>query len=185
MRDCVVIGEKYTRMLRDMRRRGLQSIILTVTMVLLALSACATPVSSLSDDDRVDIYAAVARQLYTVDHTFGELPNFPIVYLVGDENTHVGKPVQVSVVAALDDLPAEFLWEASRTEVSLDNETGKVEGGGAIFTIGTIEPQADGSVQVAASLYFANLGAGGRTYILKRVDGHWSVVGDTGVIWMS
>ena len=52
-------------------------------------------------------------------------------------------------------------------------------------TLGDIQTQEDGTVQVEGSLYFANLGAGGRTYILERVDGEWRVAGDTGVIWMS
>lgn len=166
-----------------MSKRMTRLIALTMTLTLALLAACTT--ATLSDGDQAAIYAAVARQLYTVDHTFGEPPNFPVVYLVGDENTHVEESVQTSVVTALDDLPAVFVWVASRTEVSLDDETGGVEGGGAIFTLGNIKPQDDGSVQVSASLYFANLGAGGRTYVLKRVNGSWSVVGDTGAIWIS
>ena len=57
-----------------------------------------------------------------MDHTFGEPPNFPIVYLVGVTDDGVGDPdvlqtepnllpesVQAEIVSALDDLPAEFV----------------------------------------------------------------------------
>ena len=44
------------------------------------------------EDDAVAIYAAVVRQLYTVDHTFGEPPNFPVIYLLSTTNDRVGDP---------------------------------------------------------------------------------------------
>lgn len=150
--------------------------------LLLAFSACSTPASTLTDSDRVAIWAAVARQLYTVDHTFGDDgPEFPIVYLQGNTT----EPIRESVVAALDDLPAEFTWIHTRNDVPMDGSTGRVEGGGAIFALGSIRLQEDGTVHVEGSLYFANLGAGGRTYVLERVNGEWRVTGDTGVMWIS
>jgi hypothetical protein len=154
-----------------------------MTAILLALPACSASAPALTDDDRAEIYAAVARRLYTVDHTFGDnAPSFPAVYLEGSADERVRE----SVVAALADLPAEFVWIDSRSEISIDGTTGLVDGGdAAIFTLGDIHPQEDGTVQVEGSLYFANLGAGGRTYILERVDGEWRVTGDTGVIWIS
>ena len=59
------------------------------------------------------------------------------------------------------------------------------DGKGVIFTFGNIQAQNDGSVHVSASLYFASLGAGGRTYILSKVDGVWKITGKTGVEWIS
>lgn len=149
---------------------------------------------TLSDDDRCAIYAAVARQLYTVDHTFGDdPPNFPVVYLVGntyspmaaDTDVDVKESVQAAVVAALADLRARFIWVENRDEVPLDVETRGVEGGGAIFTLGAIELQEDGTVHVTASLYFASLGGGGTTYVLERAGGGWQIVGRTGRSWIS
>lgn len=153
---------------------------------------------NLSQEDQAAIYATVARQLYTVDHTFGDQPpNFPVVYLVRRTDDSVGDPnapqdearrlsgsVQTAIVAALEDLPAKFVWVDSRDEVPMDaNST--VKDGGTIFTLGNIHPQPDGSLLVSGSLYFSSLGAGGRTYILKLVDGSWQIVGDTGVVWIS
>lgn len=155
------------------------------------------PLPILGEDEQAAIYAAVVRQLYTVDHTFGEPPNFPVVYLVRTTDDGVGDPdvpraepralaeaVQTAVVDLLVDLPAEFLWVDDRGAVPLDaNST--VEGGGVILTLGNIHRQKDDSVLVPASLYFASLGAGGRTYVLEQVDGIWQVTGDTGVGWIS
>ncbi|NLF14883.1 MAG: hypothetical protein GX597_24090, partial [Anaerolineaceae bacterium] len=75
-------------------------------------------------------------------------------------------------------------WVESRDQVPMDDKD-TVEGGGAIFTLGNPHFQTDGTVHVSASLYFANLGAGGRTYILQEVDGEWRIIGTTGVEWMS
>jgi hypothetical protein len=168
------------------RMAGMQRAVLFAPVLAMVLGAVACNQSpSLSDGDRASIYGAVARQLYTVDHTFGEPPDFPTVYLVLEEDHEVSASVETTVIADLADLPAVFEWIASRGDVSLNEETGEVKGGGAIFTLGSIELQDDGSVHVAASIYFANLGAGGRTYVLRQANGHWSVVGDTGAIWMS
>ena len=156
------------------------------------------PAAALGEDDQAAIYAAVARQLYTVDHTFGDQPpNFPVVYLVRRTDDSVGDPgaprgesrelsewVQTDIPAALEDLPAEFVWVDSRDQVPMDANS-SVKDGGAIFTLGNIHPQPDGSLLVSASLYFSSLGAGGRTYILKLMDGAWQIVGDTGVVWIS
>ena len=150
------------------------------------------------DQDKAAIYAAVVRQLYTVDHTFGEPPNFPIIYLVETTDDSVGdsdapqtksnlllRSIQVAIAASLDDLPAEFVWVEKFNEVPLDDNTGTVEGNGAIITLGNVHFQEDGSAFVSASIYIANLAAGGLTYIAERIDGTWQVVGDTGVRWMA
>jgi hypothetical protein len=59
------------------------------------------------------------------------------------------------------------------------------DGKSALITLGNIHVQEDGSVHVSASLYFASLGATGKTYILKKVDGKWVVDGKTGAEWIS
>jgi ABC-2 type transport system permease protein len=148
--------------------------------------------------DQSAIYVAVVRQLYTVDHTFDEPPNFPAVYLVRATDDGVGDPdaprtgsqvlpetVQMAVVEALADLPADFLWVDDANEVPREEKSGTVKDRGAIFTLGNIHLQADDSALVSATLYFSALGAGGKTFVLQQVDGIWQVTGDTGVQWIS
>ena len=183
-----------------MKRKMLGLIILSLTLILSTLTACATTVSTSSEDDeaRAAIYTAVVRQLYTVDHTFGEPPNFPIIYLVEATDDSVGDPnapktksnlllrsIQEAITDALEDLPAEFVWVSGSSEVPRDSNTGVVEGNGAIITLGNVHFQEDGSAFVSASIYIANLAAGGLTYIVERIDNTWQVVGDTGVRWMA
>ena len=149
------------------------------------------------DTDRVAIYAAVIRQMYTVDHTFGQPPNFPFVYLVQTTDDGVGDPdapraepqalpatIKEALLKELVDLPAELFWVDDRDEVPMD-EHSTVMDGGVVMTLGNIHQQADGPVLVSASIYFAALGAGGQTYVVEQVDGIWTVVGNTGVQWMS
>jgi ABC-2 type transport system permease protein len=156
-------------------------------------------VSALGVDDEANIYASVIRQLYTVDHTFGDQsPNFPVVYLLRWTDDSVGDPavpqfearllhelVQEGAVAALADLPAEFRWVDNRDEVPLEDPGAQVKGGGAIVTLGNIHPQPDGSVWVSTGLYFGNLGGAGKTYVLHQVNGSWQISGTTGVEWIS
>ena len=176
--------------------------LVALSVVLFAgiLASCNAPESVPPDDGRaeVDIYSAVVNQLYTVDHTFGEPPNFPIIYLVEATDDSVGDPdapqaksnllqrsIQEAITDALEDLPAEFVWVGNFNEVPLDSNTGVVEGNGAIITLGNVHFQEDGSAFVSASIYIANLAAGGLTYIVELIDGAWQVVGDTGARWMA
>jgi hypothetical protein len=153
----------------------------------------------LTEDDQAAIYAAVVRQLYTVDDTFGgQGPDFPVIYIVQTTDDSVGDPnlpqldsqpipdaVRSAVTAALADLPAEIHWVAGRADVPLEQPGDRVKDGGVEMTLGNIQVQPDGSALVSAQLYFAMLGAGGRTYVLKQVDGKWAITGTTGAEWIS
>ncbi|MCU0507602.1 MAG: hypothetical protein MUC34_04220 [Anaerolineae bacterium] len=146
--------------------------------------------------DETAILAAVVRQVYTMDDTFGGNGKFPVIYLlaVGDDEQGaipynsparpVAAPVQQSVVASLSDLPAQFKWVTTAGEVKRDKQ-GVVEGKGAIITLGNIQPQADGAVQVKASIYVAPMAAGGQTYVLQREGDTWIVTGKVGPSWIS
>jgi len=171
----------------------------TPTDPLHIVSPLASPTPAPSEGDQAAMYAAVVRQLYTVDHTFGDSPpNFPVVYLVRTTDDGVGDPdaphadprvlpesTQAAIVAALNDLPAEFLWVDGADEVPYDDSTGAVAGGGATITLGNVHIQEDSTALVSAKLFFAMLGATGKTYVLEQLNGAWQVTGDTGVQWMS
>lgn len=186
-----------------MKKIMLVPIALSLILILSALTACTTPtvtLPTLSADEQTeaDIYTAVVRQLYTVDHTFGsEPPNFRIIYLVEATNDRAGDPgisqteskrllesVQVTITAALDDLPAKVEWVEHFSEVPL-NSNSTVKGNGAVITLGNIHFQEDGTALVSGSISFANLGAGGRTYIVEKIGNIWEITGDTGTTWIS
>ena len=145
------------------------------------------------------IYAAVVRQLYEVDHTFGDqAPNFPLVYLVQQTDDRIGDPnitqsdpvvleekIQAGIIDSLASLPAEIRWVASFEDVPKDPKSGEVGGKGAAIRLGNIHEQADGTVQVSASLYFSSMGATGKTYVLVNDNGVWKIIGTTGVEWIS
>jgi hypothetical protein len=146
--------------------------------------------------DPAAIYALVVRQLYTVDHTFGQPPLFPVVYLLRQTDDSVsasGAPSnsqtifpgdQQRIVSLLADLPADFVWVDSREDVPLDS-VGVVAGGGAMITLGNISQQPDGALDTPASIYIGSLAAGGQTYVLEAVDGVWQITGISGPVWMS
>lgn len=146
--------------------------------------------------DETGIYAAVVRQVYTVDHTFGDnAPNFPRIYLLRADDVQAGDgpgkgvpviaaPIQQAIVAALSDLPAQFTWIDTFEDAPRD-ENGTIKDNGAVITLGNIQEQPDGKIYVAASIYFASLGAGGQTYVLEKVGDTWQITGNTGTQWMS
>lgn len=151
-----------------------------------------------TEDDTAAIYAAVIRQIYTEDDTFGGTLQPPTLYIVGATDDRAGNPqigeanpaeipgsVRESVTALLADLPTEIVWVEARQDAPLEPDTGAVVDGGAIITLGNVAPQDDSSVHVPASIYVANLAAGGQTYVLEEVDGVWTVTGNTGVEWIS
>ncbi len=158
-------------------------------------------IAEVADEDvQAEIYAAVARQMFTVDHTFGDKdPGWASLYIVtatgdiaGDPNSPKSEPATLSagaregIARRLVDLPATILWIDSREEAPLSKENGMVEGGkGVVFTFGSIQPQNDGTVRISASLYFASMSAIGRTYILTKVDGAWTITGTVGEEWTS
>jgi len=181
-----------------MKKKMFGLISLGLSLILSTLTACTTPTSNLptlseNEQTEANIYAAVVRQLYT-----SEPPNFPKIYLVEATNDTVGDPdipqasskrlpesIQVTITAALDDLPTKIEWVEDFLEVPRDNKTGVVKGNGAIITLGNIHFQEDGTALVSASIYIANLAASGRTYIVEHTDGVWQIVGDTGMMWIS
>jgi len=162
--------------------------------LLLLLASCAVPPAETEPDiDEVQVYATVIRQVYTIDHTFGQPPNFPNIYLLKTNTLKNGASAQegdaptsaadVAIIEALSDLPALFTWVTSLDDVPQDSYDTVVNG--AVIRVGPIHPVDDGSLQVTASIYFASLGAGGQTYVLEQENGVWTITGTTGQRWMS
>lgn len=165
-------------------------------------------VNNLSLDEKALLYATVIRQVYTVDHTFGQQPEIPVIYLLAATDDRAGSPdtekgesqkipdeLQKNILAFLLGFegaesdrqgPPEFRWIASRDEVTLNEDLGnRVADGGAIITLGNLHVQADGTLHIPASIYFADLTAGGRTYVLEKTGRGWQITGTTGPEWMS
>ena len=150
---------------------------------------------------QIEIYGAVARQLYTIDSTFGSdaPPNWPILYLaqntddsVGDPNQVVSKSVVIdekieeNITSLLRSLPAEIRWTPLTSDTQNDPNNGLlISGDAALITFGNLHSMSDGTVQVSASLVFGPKGGTGKTYILSNNNGNWVITGTTGVGWIS
>jgi hypothetical protein len=85
----------------------------------------------------------------------------------------------------LVDLKFKAVWIDSKEQAITNPETGYVKDNGIIITLGNINFENANKVLVPASYYIAPLGAGGRIYIVEKIDGVWTVTGDTGSVWMS
>jgi hypothetical protein len=122
----------------------------------------------------------------------------PTLYILGTTDDRAGEPgseeanaveiggsVRDSLTALLADLPTEIVWVETRDEAPLEPDTGGVVDRGALITLGNVTPQDDGSVHVPASIYRANLAAGGQTYVVEEVEGVWLISGNTGMEWIS
>jgi len=145
----------------------------------------------------VAVYAAVVRQLVTVDHTFGEGTSpFRRIYIIGGvvegaaqarvRRRGPDRPftadVKKGMLRALADLPeVEFVANPARV---LDERGGctRVRSGGALISLGPISRRPDGKATVPTGLFFACLGGQWLTYVLERTDSGWRIVGTTGPV---
>jgi hypothetical protein len=152
-----------------------------------------------AQSDEAAVYAAIIRQLATEDDTFGGKLNPNTLYIIRNTDDSAGNPVegqkfdtsmisetlQSEIFTMLTDLSVEIIWIDTFEDAEFEESGFEVKHGGAIITLGNIYEQEDGSVQVAGSIYIANLAAGGSTYILEQVDGSWKITGRVGPVWMS
>jgi hypothetical protein len=148
--------------------------------------------------NEAQIYAAAIRQIYTVDHSFGVPPLWPLVYLVTATNDSVmfdapteppqTLPValQLEIQAELADLPAEVIWIDSLVDVPVDPADGRIaQGEGIVITLGNIHPQKDNSVQLPFFMTCGGLCGIGKTYTLNPLGDAWQVTGSVGPEIMS
>jgi hypothetical protein len=162
------------------------------------LAGCRPEPAELTEQDGVEIYTAVIRQLVGPDDTFGGTLEKPVIYIVRRTDDAVGDPsspgsglvslpetAQAGIAAALTDLPSQVIWVDRFEDVPLDEGRGSVAGGGVVVRLGTIHVESSGKVQVPGSVYIANLAAGGTTYVLEHQRGGWVITGTTGPAWIS
>lgn len=173
-----------------------------VVLTALLASGCAGRAGSAPPEDAPSrqslIYAAVIRQLVTVDHTFGGDPGFGTIFVLDradpragegiapqeDEGTPISAEVQEEIRAELGDLPP-VRFVATREEVVGPMEDGGVvEDNGAFVTLGTIPAEGD-RVEIGAGMYIANLAGTWLTYVVRHNGEGWEVTGTTGPVAIS
>jgi hypothetical protein len=183
--------------------------IIAVVMTLAGAAGCGgkSPALGLPQDDQASIYAAVVRQLVTVDDTFGGELKPPKIFIIKNTDDKAGDPTgrdttstmitpaaQDKITLALRDISAAVVWiDKFEDAVFEESEVAEPDGlpmrmvkdGGALITLGNIYMQDDGPARVAGSIYVANLAAGGTTYVLEKKDGAWVITGTTGARWIS
>ncbi|MGB4441670.1 MAG: hypothetical protein WBJ62_05540 [Coriobacteriia bacterium] len=86
--------------------------------------------------------------------------------------------MQEGVLAALADLESPHEWVDTFGTVAWAD--GHVVGAGQIVEVGRLEESGPGTYSVGASLTYGNSGAYGETYVVRKVDGEWQIVGVTG-----
>ena len=90
--------------------------------------------------------------------------------------------LKTAVLTALASTTKKYTWVDQFDEIPLD----AVHSGAACqIVLGNIHLQKDGSVHVSASLFYGGTGGGGTTFVLKPIDGVWTVTGTTGPAWVS
>lgn len=165
--------------------------ILLAAVLLLALPACKPKdPKAISLADMAEIYGAMIRQLYATDGN-----QRPVLYVLKTTNDMlsrddqnrlfqpINEDVQKGVTERLQDLPTRIVWVASDDQTFWEN--GMVKDNGAQISLGNLYPQQDDIVQAAGGLAFGNAGGFGKTYVLERKDGRWTVTGTTGSEWIS
>jgi hypothetical protein len=148
--------------------------------------------------DTAAIYAAVIRQLYEVDNSFEQPPNWPYLYILSETDDSIAglgevepsetipPAAQAAITDLLADLPAEITWIESWDDAPIEEEGGAVRAGdGVIVTLGNIHPTDEDTVEVPSGLYCGGLCGTGMTYVVEREGDAWVVMGVTGPVWIS
>jgi hypothetical protein len=149
--------------------------------------------------DRIAVYTLVIERVSARGDSVGRAPsNKQVMYVVGATDDRAGDPsamttesrvlsraVRRGLADRLDNLYSELKWVDSFDRVVRDSRTGKVEKGGVVITLGNIVSCNDGSVRVSASIYSSPLDASGGTYLLKRTNGTWTIIGTADNEWIS
>ena len=176
--------------------------IVTLVMTALLANGCGsnspTSTSGPGSEDEAAIYAAVVRQLATVDDTFGGELKPARLFVIRHTDDRAGNPlgtaapstpipedIQKEIIEILQDLPSTLIWIDKFEDAEFDEKEPSLVKDGAIITLGNIHVQDDGSAHLAGSIYIANLGAGGATYVLKEKGESWEITGTTGPQWIS
>jgi hypothetical protein len=175
--------------------------IAAIVAIALAAPACAERARPRSDPGpsrEAQVYAAVVRQLVTVDHTFGGDPGFGTIFIVDraspragagvmpaeGQGTPIGEETQGQIRASLTDLPPIRFIHHQEEVVGPMEDGGVVENQGVVVTLGTIPDDAD-RLEVGAGMYIANLAGTWLTYVVERMDEGWAVTGTTGPVAVS
>ena len=178
--------------------------IILVGLVVLLLVGCSIANEknnnggTIEDRDEVQIYAEAIRQIYYVDHSFGEAPGWPLVYAVSTTNDSamIDGPtapsralkleVQEAISQELGDEPFELIWIEKFEDAPVNPENGAVaHGEGIIITLGNIHPQEEGSVQLPFFMTCGGLCGIGKIYVIEQVNDSWQITGSTGPLIMS
>ncbi|MBI5932923.1 MAG: hypothetical protein HY867_04385 [Chloroflexi bacterium] len=175
----------------------MRNLLLIFVIISVLATGCGPKPAQITEQDTIAIYEAVIRQVFLVDDTGGGTIEKTTLYIVRATDDAAGDPsmersdtailsdtIQKAITNELADLPTKVVWVDNFDQVELNSDS-MVRGEGVILTLGNIKVTNSAEVLVSASIYFASLGAGGRTYIVEKINGVWTVTGDTGVIWVS
>jgi hypothetical protein len=151
-----------------------------------------------SEQDNFAIYQAVIIKVLVSKDSYFQTTKDPTIFIIRYTNDAAGNPqflhskteyisenFQDSITSKLSDLKFKVNWIDNNEQAITNPETGHVKDNGIIITLGNIHFENANKGLVSASYYIAPLGAGGRTYIVEKIDGVWTVTGDTGFVWMS
>lgn len=177
---------------------------LLILLLLLTVVGCSTIIKPndapdlAETNDDAQIYAAAIRQIYNVDHSFGEPPGWPLVYVVtstddsvmfdvpADPSQKLPLELQEAISAQLANEPFELIWIDAFDDAPIDPANGQIAvGEGIVITLGNIHPQDDGSILLPFFMTCGGLCGIGKTYVLNQIDDIWQISGSVGPEIMS
>lgn len=169
--------------------------LMILTLVLTGCGAAAPPPT---DQDTIAIYQTAIRAVYGQSAGAFSTSRPAPMYVLRATNDAAGDPslpqsnsvvlapaIQDGIASALADLHASLTWVDDRDQIRFDQSTGQLLDGGVLITLGNILYDTNTRARIPASLYYANLGASGRTYVLEKQENGWRITGTTGAEWIS
>ena len=172
---------------------------LLALVLLLAAASCSATEDSKEDpnpadtNDHAQIYAAAIREIHAIawssglvyvittteELVYAEAPTAPAQKLPAD--------LQEAITSELADERFEVIWIEAFDDAPIGPSNPQIakgwhiaEGEGIIITLGNIEPQDDGSVQLSFIMTCADVCGIGKTYVLNQYYNNWHVTGSVG-----
>lgn len=167
--------------------KRLNSILLLLILAISSFPLASCGDAPITDNDRVEIYQAVIREMVLVDNSFGKPVNINYLYILKNTDDGIGGeeiPSLPSVVFSdeimeeletkLSDVAQQIIWVDSFYKVPKSKEGAAVEDG-AIITLGNVRRKSASEVYVSIGIYFANVAGRSTTYVLEKENDVWTI----------
>jgi hypothetical protein len=171
----------------EITMKRLNKILFLLILVISSFPLASCGDVPVTDNDRVEIYRAVIREMIFVDNSFGKPVSINHLYILKNTDDGIGgeeipnlpsevfsDEIMKELETKLSDVAQQIIWVDSFHKVPKSKEGAAVEDG-AIITLGNVRRKSNSEVYVSIGIYFANVAGSSTTYILEKENDIWII----------